>query len=248
MKISIINIFIIIFLLGCVACKHQAQPLSELQLQPTGQAWGALYQQQAAEYKALCYQAYNIARLRLDEKLQNDSGRQLVIVTDIDETVLDNSPYFINLAREGKVYSDSTWVEWTAEIKCDTIPGASHFLKYADKKGVTIYYISNRLEVELLPTIKNLEKWGFPYADKEHVFLMNLKDNSKESRRLSIGEDCEVVLYLGDKMGDFSSYFDHLDRTEMTERTKNRASSFGDKFIVLPNNMYGDWDDVLSKN
>lgn len=248
MKTSYRNLFFIFFLFGFAACNNQDQQSTELQLQPAGQAWGALYQQQAAEYKALCYQAYNIARLRLDEKLQKSSDKELVVVTDIDETVLDNSPYFIDLAKEGKVYSDSSWVQWTAQIKCDTIPGASNFIKYADKKGITIYYISNRLQEELIPTIKNLEKWDLPYADKEHVFLKNSNDNSKESRRLRINEDSEILLYLGDKLGDFDNYFDHVNRNELSVRTKNRASSFGNKFIVFPNNMYGDWDDVLYLN
>ena len=33
----------------------------------SGKLFSCLYHQQAAEYDALCYQAYNLARLRLDE-------------------------------------------------------------------------------------------------------------------------------------------------------------------------------------
>src|SRR4029078_10317591 len=57
-----------------------------------------LYQQKEAEYRALAYQAYNLARLRLDQDLDKKSLKGLpkaerkmprAIVVDIDETVLD---------------------------------------------------------------------------------------------------------------------------------------------------------------
>ena len=54
-----------------------------------------LWQQQSAEYRALAYQAYNLAKLQLDNILQseNTSDKPLAIVTDVDETVIDNSPF-----------------------------------------------------------------------------------------------------------------------------------------------------------
>ncbi|HMG09519.1 MAG TPA: HAD family acid phosphatase, partial [Mucilaginibacter sp.] len=58
-----------------------------------GKVWASLWQQRAAEYKALCFQAYNIARQRVDEGVKRISTKPLAIVTDIDETLLDNSPY-----------------------------------------------------------------------------------------------------------------------------------------------------------
>ena len=54
-----------------------------------------LFQQQSAEYRALCYQAFNIATLRLESVKRK--GLPLAIITDIDETILDNS----NCLRNG---------------------------------------------------------------------------------------------------------------------------------------------------
>src|SRR3954466_4164107 len=53
-----------------------------------------LWQQRSGEYKALCYQAFSLAKLRLNEKiaLHKKDEASLAIITDIDETVLDNSP------------------------------------------------------------------------------------------------------------------------------------------------------------
>jgi len=62
---------------------------------------GVLYMQKAGEYRALCYQAFNIARLRLDADFDKKNLKKLpkamrkmprAIMVDIDETVLDNSP------------------------------------------------------------------------------------------------------------------------------------------------------------
>src|ERR1700754_1792130 len=58
-----------------------------------GKIWASLYQQRAAEYKALCFQAYNIARERIDAAIKKHGKKPLAVVTDIDETLLDNSPY-----------------------------------------------------------------------------------------------------------------------------------------------------------
>jgi 5'-nucleotidase (lipoprotein e(P4) family) len=228
------------------ACHQSPVGQSGLNLQPAGQAWGALYQQRAAEYKALAFQAYNIAQLRLDQQLKLKPNKPLAIITDIDETVLDNSPYFVALAKRGEVYSDSSWVKWTALVQCDTVPGASRFLKYAAGKGVTIFYITNRFEQERSPTLKNLNKWGLPQAESTHLFLMN-SDDSKESRRLLIQQKYNIILLLGDSLGDFDKFFDHLSDNERTIHTEHMATLFGDKFIVLPNAMYGSWEDVLYK-
>ena len=50
-----------------------------------------LWFQNSGEYQALCYQAYNLARLRLDRELEDKHNRKRAVVFDIDETVFDNS-------------------------------------------------------------------------------------------------------------------------------------------------------------
>jgi 5'-nucleotidase (lipoprotein e(P4) family) len=237
---------LIILVIYLSSCNQWPENKSDLSLQPAGQAWGALYQQHAAEYKALAFQAYNIAQLRLNQQLKLKTKKPLAIITDIDETVLDNSPYFVALAKRGEVYSDSSWVKWTAHIKCDTVPGAVRFLKYAASKGVIIFYITNRFQREFSSTLKNLNKWELPQADSAHLFLMS-GDDSKEARRLQVQKNYSIALLLGDSLGDFDKFFDHLSGNERETHTEQMAALFGDKFIVLPNVMYGTWEDVLYK-
>jgi len=50
--------------------------------------------QTSAEYRAISYQAYNLARMNLDNFLASYSGSKPVAISvDIDEVVFDNSAY-----------------------------------------------------------------------------------------------------------------------------------------------------------
>lgn len=75
--------FIFYFLL-CSKADHDTKDLVN------ATAW----MQNAGEYKALTIQAYQLAQIRLAQILtQEVSEKPRAIVLDIDETVLDNSPY-----------------------------------------------------------------------------------------------------------------------------------------------------------
>ncbi|OYT13133.1 MAG: 5'-nucleotidase, lipoprotein e(P4) family [Bacteroidetes bacterium 4572_114] len=199
-----------------------------------------LYHQQAAEMKALTYQAYNIARCRLDEKLKGtDNPAGLAIVLDIDETVLDNSPYEAKTILENISYPEG-WDEWMNLANADALPGAVDFLNYANQHGVGIFYITNRKEKYRKQTMKNLLEKGFPQAVNEHL-LLRTDESSKEKRRNLVSENHEIFLLLGDNLSDFDMIFDKKNSGEREATVKKLRDEFGKKFIILPNTMYGDW-------
>ncbi len=71
-----------------------------------------LYQQTAAEYRALCYQAFNFAKYQLDQNLRiMGLQKQQAVVVDIDETVLDNSPHEAKCIINNEIYP-AYWEEW----------------------------------------------------------------------------------------------------------------------------------------
>jgi 5'-nucleotidase (lipoprotein e(P4) family) len=115
-----------------ISSNAQNAPLS---IANGGKVWSSLYQQRAAEYKALCFQAYNLARLRLDEALKHKGKKPLAVVTDIDETLLDNSPDDAVRAINNQEFDLKAWKQWTAKGIADTVPGAPSFFKYAASKG-----------------------------------------------------------------------------------------------------------------
>lgn len=207
-----------------------------------GKVWALLWQQKAAEYKALCFQAYNIARLRVDEAVKQPSAKPYAIVTDIDETLLDNSPYDAKRAINNQDFTSETWKAWTAKCIADTVPGAPAFFKYAASKGVEIFYITNRDEDERAGTLKNLQLYNLPNADDSHLMLKS-GSSSKESRRQQVLATHTIILLCGDNLSDFDALYDNKPTVQnRAESTQKLKQEFGNRYIVLPNPSYGDFE------
>jgi 5'-nucleotidase (lipoprotein e(P4) family) len=245
MKMKRTSIVLLAFLCACAATRQVTVPPQNTMV-VDGKIFTALFQQRAAEYRALCYQAYNIAYLRLDQSLTAPHSKPLAIVTDIDETVLDNSAYAVYRALQGKDYDRDSWIAFTAKGIADTVPGAYNFLRYAASHGVQVFYITNREEVERAGTLQNLQKFGFPNADESHL-LTKQGSSGKEARRQTVAATHDIVLLLGDNLSDFTFLFDKKSTEERFSATNSIAPEFGKKFIVLPNPNYGDWESALFK-
>lgn len=238
---------VIILSVLSISCKVQrnvsSNPASP-SLVTQGPLWGAVWQQKASEYKALCFQAYNTAKWQLDILLKESHDKPLAVVTDIDETVLDNSPYQVNSSLKNEEYSDSSWMVWTKRVECDTVPGGLSFFQYAKSKGVSVFYITNRLEAEREQTLKELQRWNFPDATNDHLILKTA-GSGKGPRRDIVSAKYNIIMLFGDNLSDFSSVFDKKPQNERDSQTRDNAAMFGSKFIVLPNAMYGDWEGAL---
>ncbi|HEX6915397.1 MAG TPA: 5'-nucleotidase, lipoprotein e(P4) family [Chitinophagaceae bacterium] len=239
------NLSLVILVLAA-ACTSTRQPASPPRnsIIVDGKIFTTVFQQRAAEYRALCYQAYNIAYLRLDMALASPHDKPLAIITDIDETVLDNSIYAARQALQGKDYESASWAAYTAEASADTVPGAFHFLRYASSQGVQIFYVTNRAANEKDGTLKNLIRFNFPDADEKHL-LLKQESSGKEPRRHQVMEQFDVPLLLGDNLSDFSFIFDKQPVAERNAATNSVAAEFGNRFIMLPNPVYGDWESAL---
>jgi 5'-nucleotidase (lipoprotein e(P4) family) len=206
-----------------------------------------IYNHYSAEYRALAWQAFNIASERiLDIASVSESTDSLAIVADIDETLLDNSPHQALTILTGNPYP-AGWNEWCSLSAAESVPGAVDFLTLADSLGFTIFYVSNRNEDPLYePTYRNLVEKGFPQVSEKSLLLRksatesNPDPSDKETRREYIeSAGYSIVIYAGDNIGDFYS------DTEKGDKRLNRAEkdrySFGTTYIVLPNPMYGNW-------
>lgn len=236
-------LFISLTGISCTSTRQMTNPARD-NFVADGKLWTALWQQRAAEYRALCFQAYNIAHLRLDQHLLTGSNKPMAIVTDIDETVLDNSPNAVHQALKGKDYEQESWYEWTGKAACDTLAGSASFFRYAASKGVEVFYITNRDERERGATLANLRKYSFPNADSLHL-LLKQTTSGKEARRQKVLKDHDIVLLLGDNLSDFSVIFDKQTEEARLKLTEEQSGAFGNKFIVLPNCTYGDWENAI---
>ena len=209
-----------------------------------------LWTQTSAEYRALCYQAYNTAMEQINKEIKKHKKKDkpLAIVLDIDDTILDTSIYdasFMDTNKRPTLGNMKTWINSAA---ASPMPGAVEFLKEVSKKGVEIFYVTNRRAPEHVEgTIKNLEKYDFPSANKEHVFLRT-DSGSKQERFDKIAKDFKIIVYMGDNAGDFplDTYGKLFD--ERKKIFDDHKKDFGTKFIVLPNPIYGSWESAIAEN
>jgi 5'-nucleotidase (lipoprotein e(P4) family) len=236
--------FIIIFVIGIaqVNCQvDKTKKYSEAQLK----IFSTLWHQQSAEYKALCFQAYNLASERIN-KMAGESykGKPRAIITDCDETILDNSPLYARLIMENKEYNHAEWKSWTDLSMAEPIPGSVEFFQLAHNLGFTIFYVSNRDTSEVENTLKNLINLGFPDALKSNMLFMSTT-SSKEERRQMIMKNYDIVMLLGDNLNDFSDIFRRKTVAERSYQTDISKEEWGKKFIVLPNDIYGEWENAF---
>lgn len=200
--------------------------------------------QTSAEAKALYLQAYNDAKPQLQKFVQeNNTGKTPAIVLDLDETVLDNSPYQAYTMLKHKSFPEG-WNEWVKAAQAKPVWGAKTFLDYANKLGVQIFYVSDRDVSQLKDTQKNLEKDGIPQAEPSHILLHDKSMKNKDSRRQQVAKKYHLVMLFGDNLLDFAT--PKKDTIQAREDfVKTHAKDFGTRYIILPNPMYGSWESSI---
>lgn|SRR5690554_4278249 len=245
---GIITLLAFAILLGCKSQVTQTNN-DALQLQDTGippreySIAAVLWQQHSGEYRALAYQAFNLAQMHLDVLLESKEGhdKPLAIVTDIDETILDNSPYSGKQIELQEDYVPERWTEWVNEKKAKPIPGALEFFEYAKSRGVEVFYISNRTVDQEEATLENMRAVGFPYSDAANL-LLAAETSRKGKRRATVKETHEIIMLIGDNLSDFSAVFENRSTEDRNRSVDSLRAVFGNRYIVLPNAIYGDWE------
>lgn len=281
MRVSLLAAGLAASLLTLSACKRTepaampsepAAPAAAVtQAKPTGthdNLNAVAWVQTSVEYRAITTQTFRAAADHLDVALKEKNWDALVpdergnaaiglkpaVVMDVDETVLDNSPYQARLIRDGKEYDEISWDQWVAEKKAKPLPGVVDFAKAAAEKGVTILYISNRAVHLKEATLANLREAGLPVAD-DSVFLglgtvlegCEQNGSEKNCRRRLAGQKYRVLMQFGDQIGDFV-------QVEANTREGRQAlfdeydDWFGERWWMLPNPTYGSWEPALFNN
>lgn len=201
--------------------------------------------QTSGEARALYLQGYNVATQRLKEYLKTPHTKPYSIVLDLDETVLDNSPYQAENIILGRGYDSKSWDEWVNMKKAKAVPGAKEFLQFADKNGVKIYYISDRTESQLEATIENLRAEGIPVQANDSVLLKNKDDKSgKVNRREYVKNHTQLIMLFGDNLSDFD-LFSSKSIDERNAKVEELSKEFGDRFIIFPNPLYGAFETAI---
>ena len=180
-----------------------------------------LWVQRSAEFRGLSYQAYNLAAREVDkavtqrrkeeknlrktkEKLPEPHNRllPLAVVMDIDDTIACHAPLEAYYAEHPEAKADyNAWRQWISSHRL-LLPGAADFLKYADSKGVQVFYVTGRGPQDRRITEDFLQKAGLPFPDGFHL-LMNDGSGGKMNYFAKLARRYDIICYLGDNVADF---------------------------------------------
>ena len=207
--------------------------------------WAVAWSTTAAEYAALCYQAFNLAQLRVEQFLKKDKKitKPLGVITDVDNTVVHAASYWGYLVNNGiDFFDDEIWDQWIPKNLITPVPGAREFLQFCQKHQVEVFYVTNRDQGERTYeyALRQLRYLEFPYADKQHLTVYRDTSNKMPTKQ-RISQSHHLILMLGDNLNDYKRdyYIDDIEeRYSIMERDRYE---FGEKFILLPNATDGHW-------
>ena len=248
---AIFGLLTVIIASGCSSSKQLQNPTTS----------ATLWMQNAAEYKAITTMVYQSASSKLNTAMNVDSWTASVeqenmqyrelppaVILDVDETVLDNSPYQARLIKQNKSYTTESWNKWVREEKADAIAGALAFAKEAASRGITVFYLTNRESSVEESTYDNLEKLGFPLKEGTDVLLTKNErtewTSAKVNRRKYLATNYRILMLFGDNLNDFLPA-DDMSLAEREALIEKHRKRFGSQWFVLPNPVYGSWEEAL---
>ena len=224
--------------------------------------------QNAVEHDLVYLQTYRDAQSRLlaaladphwdalpsDDRVAPSAGLKPAVVLDIDETVLDNSPYQARLIRSGGEYNEADWAAWCKEEKARALPGAVAFTRYAQQHGIAVIYVSNRAKDLDAVTLANLRQDGFPVSGPEALLGLGTYvagceqiGTEKGCRRQLISRRYRVLMQFGDQLGDFVTVAANTPAARRQD-IQPYLAWIGTRWFVLPNPTYGSWEPALFNN
>src|SRR5260370_29036872 len=184
-----------------LTCPSSATAQSNQPPADNGYIEGAvLWQQSSGERRALSYQAFALARMMLDRDLRMNRrhGKPRAVIVDLDETILHNSLNEGMQVRNHVNFNQNDWTDWVNRAEATAVPGSVEFLNYAAARGVTVFYVTNRHDLQKQGTATNLKKLGFPNVNDQTLLAqIDPKNPSKEPRRQSVGAKYRIVLLMG---------------------------------------------------
>jgi 5'-nucleotidase (lipoprotein e(P4) family) len=258
-----IRSFIALLLAGAAAA--QAQPLAQRE-----QLNAVVWQQRSTEYRGNALQAWRHATGRLPNLRTNGltasleqraaggfRNKPVAVVLDVDETVLDNTPFNANLLREGRGFDLRDWDQWVREARAAAVPGAREFVQRARTLGFRVVFVTNRncnreagydaqgraLDCpQKAATLANLEAALGSRPAAADLLLRDEQqgrdDSDKRARRIEVARTHRIALAAGDDLNDFIRAADYV----AAEHSVFWGANNGGLWVALPNPIYGSWE------
>ena len=225
-----------------------AAPLAARAATPAGPLLGdgVHWFRSAAEYRAIAMSTYLAATSAVTAAAQGKPRDSWTVVLDADETVLDNSVFQRDLTRGGGPFSEEIWAAFVRLHSAVPVPGAKGFLDQVKELGGRIAIVTNRLSNLCEDTRENFRLQSLPFD----VILCRETTGDKNPRYDSVasgaafgdGKPRLVVAFVGDNIQDFPKL-----KQSLRDEPDSAFVEFGRRFFVLPNPMYGSWQQVPAR-
>lgn len=197
----------------------------------------------SAEHRAIFLQVFRAAAAHVEAAAASREAGSWAVISDADETLIDNSLYNLERERLGLGFSRESWRAWTERREAVPLPGAQAFLQRVRTLGGRVAVVSNRRVSECPDTEAVFRAHGLTYD----VILCRPDEGpgDKSSRFDAVARGTtpaglpplEVVAFLGDNIQDFPG-----QSQVQAEEGDEAFHEFGARFFVLPNPMYGSWE------
>lgn len=218
-----------------------------------------LWQTTSAEYHILAQTIYASAATHLERALadrqwtalstQKENFHNLppAVIMDVDETVLDTGRFQSHMVKNGARFASALWRNWLNQNQVPAVPGALEFISYAQSRGVSVFFVTNRNHATEPATRAQLANVGIILPTNiDTVLCSNERPDwgaDKGSRRQFIGQSHRVLMLFGDDLRDFISEYRVAPDIRISEA--NKHNQWGTKWFMLPNPMYGSWETSL---
>lgn len=195
--------------------------------------------QRSAEHEAASIMAFGVAGQRL-QALADASAlpERWAIISDADETLLDNSQYQLERAELGTGFGPTSWSKWVARKEARAMPGSVAFVELVHELGGEFVIVTNRSSAECADTQTNLVALGLAFD--RILCKTNGSDKNPRFQAVEAGDAdhaaTDVLLYVGDNILDFPAL-----TQDIRKDGEDAFEDFAERFVILPNPMYGSW-------
>lgn len=201
---------------------------------------GVQWFRSAAEYRAIAISTYRAASEAVASAVNGKARDSWAVVLDADETVLDNSVFQRDLSRGASQFTEELWAAFVKLHSAVPVPGAKAFLERVKELGGRIVIVTNRWSNLCEDTRETFRAQGLPFD----VILCRIDTGDKNPRFASVGSGAafadgkarEPIVFVGDNIQDFPSM-----KQSLRDEPESAFEPFGRRFFVLPNPMYGSW-------
>ncbi|MFC4501867.1 MULTISPECIES: HAD family acid phosphatase [Streptomyces] len=190
--------------------------------------------------------AKDLARIDADAKKYIDKAARKslrhhakpAVVFDIDDTLLLSLDYE---KRYNYTYNSATWAAYVNKADRPGVFGSAELVRYAEQKGVEVFYNSGLSEAQRTAAVENLKKIGADVnLDAGHMFL---KDTANPPSYLSGcatpgAWTCTTVQYKGGTRKHIEKDLGYDIVANFGDQYSDLDGGYADRTYKLPNPTY----------